>query len=628
MFILDAVRRDVNLRRPQASLTMAAVPSRLPNPPRGAASSAGSSRGTRGTGATCRGGGPRTRITSSCPRSCSSRRRWIECAEVPRVPRSLPDFRGSGRRAPADAEDLVSAGVQHSPVRLQAIARETLAEYGGRLPDDARALEHDRDRALHGRRHPLVRLSAEAALVDTNVRRVLGRMFLGRGASTGSAGEGHWDSRSAASERRAYDYNQALMDFGATWCTARAPVLPLHDEELLPDGAGGSGADRGGGPRPAIPRREGRGDGSARGQGGDRHGRRNRDRPRDRGALRVEGARVVVFGRRQGRSRRSSGDHQGRRQGTAVPGDVGIEADAQRLVGPPARAGGVEPRQLRGVRVRAPLIEITPAEFAEVLRINLVGAFVLTKAVVPAMRARGGGSIVHIGSALGTVAAPDFAPYVASKGGLHQFARAAAVELVQDEIRVNVVAPGTIDTPIGQGVPEFRPASAQAPHPDRARRPSGRHREHVRLPRLRCRPLRHRRRVRGRRRLDGVLTPVLVAAAVIQRDGKILIARRPAGKHLAGFWEFPGGKVSPGESPHRCPSTRDPGGARRAPRGRRCARRRRLAVSGQDGAAAVLPLRDRGRAAGARGPGDRVGLARRAVGLRVPARRRAAARRS
>jgi 8-oxo-dGTP diphosphatase len=36
---------------------------------------------------------------------------------------------------------------------------------------------------------------------------------------------------------------------------------------------------------------------------------------------------------------------------------------------------------------------------------------------------------------------------------------------------------------------------------------------------------------------------------VIQRDGKILIARRPAGKHLAGFWEFPGGKVSPGESP-------------------------------------------------------------------------------
>jgi 8-oxo-dGTP diphosphatase len=36
---------------------------------------------------------------------------------------------------------------------------------------------------------------------------------------------------------------------------------------------------------------------------------------------------------------------------------------------------------------------------------------------------------------------------------------------------------------------------------------------------------------------------------VIQRDGRILIARRPTGKHLAGLWEFPGGKISPGESP-------------------------------------------------------------------------------
>jgi NAD(P)-dependent dehydrogenase (short-subunit alcohol dehydrogenase family) len=108
------------------------------------------------------------------------------------------------------------------------------------------------------------------------------------------------------------------------------------------------------------------------------------------------------------------------------------------------------------VRLRAPLTEISAADFAEVVRVNLVGAFLLTRAVVPPMRERGGGSIIHLGSALGAVAAPDFSPYVASKGGLHQFARAAAVELVQDDIRVNVVAPGTIDTPIGHGVPEFR----------------------------------------------------------------------------------------------------------------------------------------------------------------------------
>ena len=142
----------------------------------------------------------------------------------------------------------------------------------------------------------------------------------------------------------------------------------------------------------------------------------------------------------------------------AVVGDASVEADAARLVETAeAEFGGVDALvNCAAVRLRAPLTEISAADFAEVLRINLVGAFVLTKAVVPAMRAREGGSIIHIGSALGTVAAPDFSPYVASKGGVHQLARAAAVELVQDEIRVNVVAPGTIDTAIGMGVPEFR----------------------------------------------------------------------------------------------------------------------------------------------------------------------------
>ena len=107
-------------------------------------------------------------------------------------------------------------------------------------------------------------------------------------------------------------------------------------------------------------------------------------------------------------------------------------------------------------RLFPPLEQVAAADFAEVLRINLVGAFVLTKAVAASMRARGGGSIVHIGSALGAVAVRDFSPYVASKGGLNALARAAAGELVGDRIRVNVVSPGTIDTVISAGVTEFR----------------------------------------------------------------------------------------------------------------------------------------------------------------------------
>lgn len=43
--------------------------------------------------------------------------------------------------------------------------------------------------------------------------------------------------------------------------------------------------------------------------------------------------------------------------------------------------------------------------------------------------------------------------------------------------------------------------------------------------------------------------PVIVAAAVIRREGRILLTRRPRGTHLEGLWEFPGGKVEPGEAP-------------------------------------------------------------------------------
>jgi len=173
----------------------------------------------------------------------------------------------------------------------------------------------------------------------------------------------------------------------------------------------------------------------------------------------AEGARVVVFGRRR-EPLAETVDAITKAGGSAlaVSGDAGVEADVERLVGTTrSEFGGLDTLvNCAAVRLRAPLVEISAADFAEVLRINLVGAFVLTKGVVPPMRERGGGSITHLGSALGTVAAPDFSPYVASKGGLHALARAAAVELVQDEIRVNVIAPGTIDTPIGLGVPEFR----------------------------------------------------------------------------------------------------------------------------------------------------------------------------
>ena len=65
----------------------------------------------------------------------------------------------------------------------------------------------------------------DAAIVDTNVKRVLGRVFLGPRRTARLRGQkAWWDlARAVLPARRVYDHNQALMDFGATWCTPRAP---------------------------------------------------------------------------------------------------------------------------------------------------------------------------------------------------------------------------------------------------------------------------------------------------------------------------------------------------------------------------------------------------------------------
>jgi len=117
-------------------------------------------------------------------------------------------------------------GYNARPVNLQGIARETLARYGGRLPDDAQAL-----RAMRGigpyTAGAILSFAYRrgAALVDTNVRRVLGRVFLGPRRLRRLRGDkAIWSlAETLLPPRKAYDYNQALMDFGATWCTARAP---------------------------------------------------------------------------------------------------------------------------------------------------------------------------------------------------------------------------------------------------------------------------------------------------------------------------------------------------------------------------------------------------------------------
>jgi A/G-specific adenine glycosylase len=117
-------------------------------------------------------------------------------------------------------------GYNARPVRLRQIARETLARYGGRLPDC-----DERLRTLPGiGRYTAGAIRAfaygrDAAVLDTNVRRVLGRVFVGDRRARRLRGDGpYWDlAASLVPSGRGYDFNQALMDFGATHCTARKP---------------------------------------------------------------------------------------------------------------------------------------------------------------------------------------------------------------------------------------------------------------------------------------------------------------------------------------------------------------------------------------------------------------------
>ena len=132
--------------------------------------------------------------------------------------------------AAADERDVVRTwyplGYNIRPRRLQAIARESVERFDGKLPDDEETLLSFK--GIGAYTAGAVRSFAfgkRAAILDTNVARVLYRVFLGRGDAKSHAMENRlWDlSRAVLPHKHVYDFNQALMDFGATVCAARSP---------------------------------------------------------------------------------------------------------------------------------------------------------------------------------------------------------------------------------------------------------------------------------------------------------------------------------------------------------------------------------------------------------------------
>ena len=133
----------------------------------------------------------------------------------------------------------------------------------------------------------------------------------------------------------------------------------------------------------------------------------------------------------------------------AIACDVGIEDDvkaaaARVLAAFPAievlvnGAAGYDPN--------GTVLELSLADWNRVMAVNVGGAFLMSRAFLPAMIAAGNGSIIHIASQLGSVAAPRRAVYCTSKGALIQLAKAMATDHAAQNIRVNTLSPGAVET--------------------------------------------------------------------------------------------------------------------------------------------------------------------------------------
>lgn len=133
--------------------------------------------------------------------------------------------------------------------------------------------------------------------------------------------------------------------------------------------------------------------------------------------------------------------------GCAATVDVRVTAEVEAMVTAAAELGPVKALVLSAAtETRASIVSTTNDAWRAVLDTNLKGPFLCMRATVPKMIEAGGGSIVALGSTLGTIVAPGYPAYCASKFALTNLCKQVAIEHARDAIRVNVIAPSACDT--------------------------------------------------------------------------------------------------------------------------------------------------------------------------------------
>ncbi|CCD98890.1 glucose 1-dehydrogenase [Bradyrhizobium sp. STM 3809] len=161
------------------------------------------------------------------------------------------------------------------------------------------------------------------------------------------------------------------------------------------------------------------------------------------------GADVAIVGRNEAKSQAAVADLAARGvRAIAVTADVSNKDDVAAMVARvTAELGRIDILiNNAGMSIRKPPHVLELEEWREVIDTNLTSAFLCSKAAYPALKANGGGKIINIGSMLSIFGA-SFAPaYAASKGGIVQYTRACACAWAPDNIQVNAILPGWIDT--------------------------------------------------------------------------------------------------------------------------------------------------------------------------------------
>ena len=161
------------------------------------------------------------------------------------------------------------------------------------------------------------------------------------------------------------------------------------------------------------------------------------------------GAAIAIAGRNTAKSEAAAAELAKLGVKTAVLNvDVASEASCRKMIEDAAKALGRIDILVNnaGINIRKSADQMALAEWKQVIDVNLTSAFICSHAVYPKMKEEGGGKIINIGSMLSIFGAPFAPAYGASKGGIVQLTKSLATAWAKDNIQVNAVLPGWIDT--------------------------------------------------------------------------------------------------------------------------------------------------------------------------------------